>query len=224
MAGPLPLFPLNTVLFPGVVMPLYIFEERYRLLVRRLVGLPAGSPRRFGVVSIREGSEVGTSSVRSLHALGCTAELGQVEAYEDGRFDTVSLGTSRFRLHGVDDTLPYLQGDVELLPEVPGSGAGEAAAQVSRLFRAYRVALASARGEVPDEDAVELPEEPSVLSYFVAAATVLEIDDKQRLLAADDDATRLRAEAELLRRETAVLRVLPSMPAVDLARAGTSVN
>jgi Lon protease-like protein len=234
----IPLFPLGTVLFPGLLLPLHIFEDRYRVLVRHLVSLPEGAPRRFGVVCIREGREVGTHGVRSLHAIGCLAELGEVEAYDDGRFDTVSLGTSRFRLLDVDDSLPYLQGDVEVLPELPGEDGTTLAPRVARLFTTYRTRLAAARagaveladdleaalGADPSGDDVELPSEPSVLSYFVAAATVLQLEDKQKLLAAVDDSARLRMESNLLRHESAVLRALPSLPAVDLASGSTSVN
>ena len=76
MAEPLPLFPLgHTVLFPGVVLPLHVFEERYRELVRTLVELPEGARRRFVVVAIRQGWEVGEDAVSALHDVGCAAEL-----------------------------------------------------------------------------------------------------------------------------------------------------
>src|SRR2546423_12156315 len=86
----LPLFPLGTVLFPGVPLPLHIFEERYRLLVRDLMALPEGASRRFGVVAIREGREVGADGVRALYPVGCTAELRDVEEDDDGRFDLLT--------------------------------------------------------------------------------------------------------------------------------------
>lgn len=225
----IPLFPLGAVLFPGLLIPLHIFEPRYRELIRHLVSLPPGSPRRFGVVAIREGREVGTCGVRSLHEVGCVAELGQVEAYDDGRFDTVSLGTTRFRLHAVDESLPYLQGDIEEIPEAPGDAGPVLADGVRRLFGTYRAALGRAQhetgGNEPEGEADDqLPDEPATLGYFVAAATVLEIGDQQRLLAATDDSARLRLTLDLLRRETAVLRALPSLPATELCRSPYGEN
>ena len=91
MTERLPLFPLGTVLFPGLVLPLHIFEPRYRTLVADLVALPESEPRRFGVVAIRAGREVGADGVRALHAVGCTAELRQVQRHEDGRYDIVAF-------------------------------------------------------------------------------------------------------------------------------------
>ena len=121
MADELPLFPLgHTVLFPGVPMPLHIFEERYRELVRTLVEQPETQPRRFGVVAIRQGWEVGADAAEALHGVGCTAELRRVSRYPDGRYDIVTVGADRFRLLDVDRTSrPYLVGSVEWLPADP---------------------------------------------------------------------------------------------------------
>ena len=112
MTDLMPIFPLGTVLYPGLLLPLHIFEDRYRQLVRDLVALPDDAERRFGVVAIREGREVGSDGVRALHEVGCTAELSQVEAYEDGRFDLVTVGATRFRVLAIDTSMPYLQGEV----------------------------------------------------------------------------------------------------------------
>ena len=92
VATRLPLFPLNAVLVPGLVLPLHIFEPRYRVLVQALLELPEDAERRFGVVAIRSGREVGADGVRALHAVGCTAELREVTPYADGRFDLVDRG------------------------------------------------------------------------------------------------------------------------------------
>lgn len=91
-----------------------------------------------------------------------------------------------------------------------------------RAFRTYQKRLAGARER--SLTGAELPDEPSVVSYLVAAAAVLDIPAKQRLLQAPDTATRLAEELKLLRTETAVIRHLPSLPAVDLTRAPTSPN
>src|ERR671922_3012391 len=96
MSEVLPLFPLGAVLFPGMLMPLHIFEDRYRQLVRDLLGGP--EPRRFGVIAIRKGLETGIDGVQSLYEIGCTAALRRVERLDDGRFDIITVGAQRFRL------------------------------------------------------------------------------------------------------------------------------
>ena len=81
----LPLFPLGAVLYPGMLLPLHIFEERYRQLVRDLLDGP--EPRRFGVIAIRKGRETGIDGVHSLYEIGCTATLRRVDQRDDGRFE-----------------------------------------------------------------------------------------------------------------------------------------
>src|SRR5580704_824970 len=115
MSKMLPLFPLGAVLYPGMLLPLHIFEERYRQLVRDLLDGP--EPRQFGVIAIRKGRETGIDGVHSLYEIGCTAILRRVDRHDDGRFDIVTAGTRRFRLLALDQTLPYLQGEVELVAE-----------------------------------------------------------------------------------------------------------
>jgi Lon protease-like protein len=217
----MPLFPLGTVLFPGVPLPLHIFEDRYRLLVRELMDKPEGASRTFGVVAIREGREVGPDGVRALHQVGCTAELRSVEAYEDGRFDIVSTGATRFVVREVDDSLPYLQADVDLLAEHPGNVVGVIDA-VHELFTSYLELLGKARG-LPI-DAPDLPDDALLLSYLVAATMPLDLADKQRLLEAPDAAARLRTEVNLLHREGRLLRVLSAVPSPDLIRTAWSLN
>src|SRR5688500_16873708 len=194
MSVRLPLFPLGTVLLPGLVLPLHVFEERYRRLVRDLLALPADE-RVFGVVAIRSGHEVGVDGVRALHEVGCVAAVGEVEPHDDGRYDLMTTGTTRFRLRSVDDALPYLTGEVDLLPDLPGEGAGALAAGLPPAFAGYTTALAEAGGdriEVP-----ELPDDPLVLGYLVAATLALDLDERQALLAEPDGASRLRSELRL---------------------------
>lgn len=212
----IPLFPLGTVLFPGLLLPLHVFERRYRDLVRDLLTAP-DEHRRFGVVAIREGREVGADGIRALYPVGCVARLRRVDPYDDGRFDIVSTGAQRFRLLSVDTALPYLRAEVELLDEAPGEAADAAAAGVRALFEVYRRAV----GAQPADD---LPTEPDVLSYLVAATMVLDLPDRQILLEQPDTTLRLRQELRLLRRETALLGLLPSLPGVELTRVVASPN
>ncbi|MET8474623.1 LON peptidase substrate-binding domain-containing protein [Streptomyces sp. NPDC006422] len=256
----LPLFPLNSVLFPGLVLPLNVFEERYRAMMRDLLKAspddpsepdtePSTSdePRQFVVVAIRDGHEVAPSApgmpdeaatkeagagpaagfgddpITSFHAVGCIADAATIRERADGSFEVLATGTRRVRLHSVDASGPYLTAEVEELDEPDGEEAGALAEGVLRAFRSYQKRLAGAR-ERSLTTGAELPDEPSVVSYLVAAAAVLDVPTKQRLLQADDVASRLREELTLLRAETAIIRHLPSLPATDLTRQTTSLN
>jgi Lon protease-like protein len=217
MAATLPLFPLGSVLFPGVVLPLHIFEPRYRRMVADLRELPEGEPREFGVVAIRDGREVGPEAVESVYDVGCTARISALEAHEDGRYSLVTTGTQRFRLLDVDTTGPYLRGEVDFLEESAGPDAEALKTSSTALLLGYQRALAGLRG-VRAGPIPELPDDPTVLSYLIAAAMVLDLRDKQRLLATPDTATRLKREQALLRRETLLIKELRTLPAVDLLR------
>jgi uncharacterized protein len=247
----LPLFPLGSVLYPGLVLPLHIFEERYRQLVADLLAGP--EPRQFGVIAIRHGRETGINGVSALYAIGCTAVVQRAERHDDGQYDLITVGAERFKLLGLrdaDDQIPadsgprtdggdagdlgnqgkagtqgrYLSGDVQLLPDEIGDEAEAAVVLrgVQRAFRSY-LGLLSERGgaqiTIP-----ELPDEPMLMSYLVAAAVVADLPDKQRLLEEPDALRRLVAERRLLGREMQMLRSLTATPAPDLRYAPYSPN
>lgn len=241
----LPLFPLNSVLFPGLVLPLNIFEERYRAMMRELLKTPEDDPRRFAVVAIRDGHEVATSAsgmpdqtavpergpsagfgedpIKAFQSVGCVADAATIRERADGTFEVLATGTTRARLLSVDASGPYLTAELEELPEDPGDEAGALAEGVLRAFRQYQKRLAGAR-ERSLSTGADLPDEPSVVSYLVAAAMMLDTPTKQRLLQAPDTASRLRDELKLLRSETSIIRTLPSLPASELTRGPTSLN
>src|SRR5262245_60228352 len=117
-------------------MPLRIFEERYRALVRHLQSLPLGQ-REFGVVAIRSGLEVGETPV-SLYEIGCTAEVKDITEHPDGRFDLVTVGRRRFEIGAIVPTAtPYLEAEVTYLPEQAGPDADALAPRVLAAFRTY---------------------------------------------------------------------------------------
>jgi uncharacterized protein len=222
MTETLPLFPLGTVLFPGLLLPLHIFEDRYRQLVRDLLDGP--EPRRFGVIAIRQGRETGVAGIQALHEIGCTATMRQVKPLEDGRYDLVTVGTRRFRLAALDEPSPYPRGQVELLGEETGEqpAAAHAARAVADAFRAYLSALAE-RG-VTQIRAPELPDDPVTLSYLVGASMIIDLSDRQALLAEPDALHRLAAERALLSRELTMLRTLTATPAPGLRNSPYSSN
>ncbi|GAA2741612.1 LON peptidase substrate-binding domain-containing protein [Kitasatospora cinereorecta] len=242
MTERLPLFPLNAVLYPGLVLPLHVFEERYRRLIGDLVKQPEDQPRRFGILAIRDGREVapvrdsdepagpldglGTATgdpLEALHPVGCVADITTVREQPGGRYELLVTGTTRFRLRSVDASGPYLVGEVSVVPERPGEGSGALASAVERVFRLYQKRLAGAR-EATLSGEQELPTDPQVFSYLVAAAAVLPTHVKQELLACPDTAARLTRELDLLRHEAAMLAWLPSVPAADLTRQAFSPN
>jgi len=240
----LPLFPLNSVLFPGLVLPLNVFEERYRAMMRELLKTPEDAPRRFAVVAIRDGHEVapaaqgmpdaaaqpqrgplagfGADPLKAFHSVGCVADAATIRERPGGTFEVLATGTTRVRLRSVDASGPFLTAELEELPEERGEEAEALAEVVLRAFQQYQKRLAGARElSVLSGD---LPDEPGVVSYLVAATMMLDTPSKQRLLQAPDFASRLRDELKLLRVETAILRSLPSLPASDLTRGPTSLN
>ncbi|MEU6823231.1 LON peptidase substrate-binding domain-containing protein [Streptomyces atriruber] len=241
----LPLFPLNSVLFPGLVLPLNVFEERYRAMMRELLKTPEEEQRQFAVVAIRDGQEVAPSApglpdptaqpdhgpaagfgddpLKAFHTVGCVADAATIRERDDGGFEVLATGTTRVRIHSVDASGAFLTAEVEEVPEESGDGAGALGEGVLRAFRSYQKRLAGAR-ERSLSTGAELPDDPSVVSYLVAAAAVLDTGTKQRLLEAPDTASRLRDELKLLRSETAIIRNLPSLPATDLTRGTTSLN
>src|ERR1700735_5866171 len=107
MSETLPLFPLGTVLYPGLLLPRHIFEDRSRQLVRYL--LSESGPRHFGVIAIRRGRETGVDGISALHEIGCIATLRQVTEHDDGGVDLVTVGTQRVRLLGLGGSQPDLQ-------------------------------------------------------------------------------------------------------------------
>jgi uncharacterized protein len=122
---------LHTVLFPGAVLPLHVFEERYRQLVRERVD--------FGVVLIRHGSEVGAGRADDLYGIGTLARLERIEARPDGGFAVLARGLHRFRLRSLEAGRPYPTGRVERLPDPPARARPRLIALLERYLSAHGV-------------------------------------------------------------------------------------
>ncbi len=146
------------------------------------------------------------------------AQLRGIQPYPDGRFDIVTVGADRFELRALHTDEPYLTADVEFLDEQLGEDPGPVGGLVRHRFEQYREIV-----QMEDEPD-ELPADPASLAWTVAAGMLLDLEERQRLLAADDTTTRLRVERELLHRELGILATLPSLPAFDLARLPMSAN
>ncbi len=222
MSETLPMFPLNTVLFPGVSVPLRVFEDRYRALVHELLRIDDPAERVFGSVAIREGYEVGETGELSLHTVGCLLQLTEVEAHPDGTFDIVAVGRGRLRLGALDASGPFLAGTVELLPDSAERVDQAIVDRAMGTFQTYRERLSEIQGEEVLEGA--LPRDATYLSWSLAATCLLTLRDRQALLEADDAHLRLAMVTGMLRDELRAMTAIPSLPAIDVARNGWTPN
>lgn len=215
MISELPLFPLHLVLFPGMTLPLHVFEPRYQAMMRRIL---AGD-RTFGVALIKEGREVGEPAVP--YQVGTTARVEAVERLPEGRMNLLAVGVQRFRLLELVPGEPYLVGRVERLDESPGELAAELAGRVAERFRQYLEAL-RARGLPPTEPVAS---EPVALSYQVARVLrATPPTARQRLLELPSAAQRLELELRLLRQEMDLLRLLSTAPRSEAFQGPFSRN
>jgi Lon protease-like protein len=197
----LPLFPLEqVVLFPGMSLPLHIFEERYKVMI----GACQVTDQLFGVLLIKKGTEVGAPA--QPERVGCTARMLRIDRLPDGRMTILAIGEQRFRLQGPARVTAegYLVGDVRLLAEeVTEPVATDLLSSLAEEFGKYQTATLSfqqsATGESMKPPA--LPTDPLRLSYRIASTLHVHPRERQHLLELDDVARRLQHELALLRRE-----------------------
>jgi uncharacterized protein len=215
------MFPLNTVLFPGMSVPLQVFEDRYRALVHHLLRVEDPTERVFGSVGIREGYEVGEHGAQWLFKIGCRVKMTEVEASADGTFELVVVGLDRIELEHLDTSGTYPVGRVTSLAEqdLPVPEPVDLAARAT--YDAYREALVEIDREPPSGD---LPSDPAYLSWALAALAPLTLAQRQALLEAEDAEGRLQMVTEVLRTELRTMRVIPSLPATEIARTRWSPN
>jgi uncharacterized protein len=221
MSDTLPMFPLNTVLFPGMSVPLQVFEDRYRALVHHLLRVEDPTERVFGSVGIREGYEVGEHGAQWLFRVGCRVKMTEVESHADGTFELVAVGLDRIELEHLDTSGAYPVGRVTSLAEHDVSVPDAVAETAQVTYAAYREALLRMDREPPS---AELPQDPAYLSWALAALSPLTIGERQELLEAEDAEGRLRMVTDVLRGELRTMRVFPSLPATDIARTRWSPN
>lgn len=226
MPRSLPLFPLTTALVPGLLMPLHIFEPRYRGLVEDLLRVDDPDQREFAVVAVREGHDVHREGLAAVYPVGTTVLLREAVRLDDGRFDIVTAGHRRFRIHDLDTTEPLVRATIDDLEDVTGALDDVLARQVSTRFAQYRRVLG---GHVDADDADDaddpgIPDDPTVLGYLVTAAMMIPTDERQRLLAADSTSARLIEARRLLTREIGLVSILAAVPALDSLTAAPSAN
>lgn len=194
------MFPLGSVLFPSVVLPLHVFEERYRALMRDCL---AGE-REFGVVLIERGSEVGGGDVRT--TVGTVARIVESEEYPDGRYAVVAVGVRRIVVDEWLPDAPYPRAEVHDCPdpEVRADAAGAALRTMLGPFR-RAVALKGELGESSVPATIELSDEPGVASFQAAAVGPLGPLDQLRVLGTEGVVERLELLTTLFGEEGEVL-------------------
>ncbi|MPZ71968.1 MAG: peptidase S16 [Nitriliruptorales bacterium] len=211
----LPLFPLHTVLFPGRPLPLHVFEQRYRDMLRDCLE----SDRRFGVVAIRSGAEVGPGA--DLFEVGTIAEIERVEQLPGGGADIVTRGTQRFRIGELVPGTPYLRAQAE-----PIADSAPVMTDIDRA-RALRNRLITYLGALgaPDEMLARIPTAPAPLAWLAAATLQVEVHQQQQLLEVEDCGRRLDLTLGLLRREAGIVRHFGTVGALrPVVPGGTDLN
>jgi Lon protease-like protein len=194
----IPLFPLDVVLFPGVPLPLHIFEPRYKEMIAECLA----QHKTFGVVRALE---------EGLAEVGCTAEIiTVVKEYSDGRLDLVTEGRQRFELVSVNQERSFLQAEVVLIHDEPGVVSQEATARAIQLHSE----LLEIAGAAQDLTAAD----PSLLSFYLAGSLPVDLDFKQQLLA-------LRSEPERISLLiTYFERIIPTLHRAARARKTSGGN
>ncbi|MBI3241076.1 MAG: LON peptidase substrate-binding domain-containing protein [Chloroflexi bacterium] len=198
----LPLFPLRTVLFPGMPLPLHIFEERYKALV----GECLRNHTPFGVVLIKAGAEVDAPA--KPHLVGTSTRITNVERLSEGRLNIETVGQDRFRILELREHRPYLSALVENYPmsDSDSSLALKAARHLRPWVSRYMTLLAKAAETPFDPD--RLPADPLALAYLAAIVLQSPVNTKQALLTLPSTVDLLDHERNLYRSEIVLLNAL----------------
>lgn len=202
----LPLFPLNTVIFPGQYLPLHIFEPRYQMMIKESIN----TKTTFGIVLIRQGNEVGGGAVP--YDIGTTARIRRVERQEEGRINILTLGEARFRIVDLEHERPFLTANVEMFPWQP-SPAEEVEPrrdQLRPLLERYLLALSIAINN--PVDLANLPSDPALMTSIAAIALRVSNREKQDLLSTNTVVELMDGCLRLMRREIRAFRIAVAIP------------
>ena len=194
----IPLFPLNLVLFPGMPLPLHIFEERYKAMIGDCMRY--NTP--FGVSLIRSGQEVGSPA--DPQRMGTTTRVLRSQMLEEGRLNIMTKGERRFEVIEITQQEPHVAALVRLLDEPVGEGFSGVSSEITEEFTKLMRSLISLSGGYTSQ--VDVPEDPVVLSYMIAANLEAPIPVRQELLEAPTAADRLTRLVPLLKRRNHALQ------------------
>ena len=194
--------PLNSVLFPGAPTTLYIHEERYREMLREV----ADGDGYFGVALLRAGQEVGGPGIP--HDIGTIARISEVAELPDGSSMVLAVGGPRFRIRAILDAMPVVRADVELIDDRPPDdgeeqiGAGLERSKLHELMSLVRRTIGAGNTEI------EVPQDPTSLSWAIAANLQMKLARQQEILEMDTPSLRLTAVVPMLRKEIRHYRVM----------------
>ncbi|MFN8371468.1 MAG: LON peptidase substrate-binding domain-containing protein [Anaerolineae bacterium] len=215
----LPLFPLNTVLFPGMPVSLHIFEERYK----KMINLCIQNNQPFGIVLIKDGREA-QGPLALPHLVGCTAQIQQVQQLSQGRMNIRVLGAERFRILNLKQDKPYLVGEVELFPlhDPDHRTVIAGVARLRPMIMRYLEILKDA-GQI-QFDSSQLPNDVTTISYLSAVLLQIPADKKQILLEAERTSQMLNELRMMYRRELALLNFMKERSEDESHKGPFSLN
>lgn len=204
MSTEMPLFPLNTVLFPGAPIHLHIFEERYKAMI----GMCLEQRRPFGVVLIRRGTEA-LGPLAEPHTVGCSARIAKAQRLEQGRMNIVAIGQERFRILSLDSrAFPYLLGTVQPFPLEIGDPADLARRALRLRQQVAHLMQTQLRAAGQTLDPSSLPEDPVELAYLAASVLQISVEQKQQLLQIVRSVDLIERVRETYRREQALVEAI----------------
>lgn len=201
----MPMFPLGMVLLPGGILPLHVFEPRYRQMV--IDCLKSDGDPEFGQVLITHGSDAGGGDERA--QVGTVAQMVQAEAIDDDRYAMITVGTRRIRINAWLPDDPYPLADVEDWPdEEPDVDGLEVAVAATHARVRAALAMAAQLGDVDDDTMSdsEISDDPLVATYHLASIAPIGPADRYRLLSASGPTARLDLLDEVLDDVEAMLK------------------
>lgn len=200
----IPIFPLNVVVFPGMPMPLHIFEERYK----EMINICLEEERPFGIVLIEKGEAAGDPNVTP-HLIGCTVKISQVQRLEDGRMFIMTFGQDRFRIHKLERSKhAYLVGQVEYLSLDNLVNNEVEKNQSLRMLLCDYLAILQEVGDIAF-DISQLPADTESLVYVAATLLNIEIQKKQALLESNQLSKMLEYLLRVYQKELDLLKLMP---------------
>jgi Lon protease-like protein len=198
----IPLFPLNVVLFPGMMLPLHIFEKRYQRMTRECID--SGEP--FGVVLAKDQTNLAGDILDDLYRIGTTAHITAVEHLQDGQVNLIAVGQDRFIIKDIRvaaDNLLLGRVDPYPMQDVDSPAARRLGQQLRPIIQRYINHLADASGE--DLSEAVLPTDPAALAFLAGMAIQGALPDKQQLLSAQSLNSLIASAVKLLQREDKIL-------------------
>jgi len=205
----IPLFPLATVLVPGLVMPLVLFEPKYLKLAEHLSDREE-TDRYFGIVKTTP-KLIGASDI-SINTIGTVAQVQSLGLRSDEKWDLVAVGGRKFKILEIHQDMPYLTADVQILPDETELDSADDLIVESTIatFDKYRSLLGVSVAQNSD-----LPSDAQTLSYLITAVAMFSLDEKQALLETHSTHKRLSRINRILTREISLLSQLVCFPTFE---------